>query len=190
MKHNKLPAVLLRFILIVAGFLTTYFLLTWFHRSWYTGEPVLNILAPFISAAVSIGNWCALFLQKKYLITSILAIPLITAFTCGAFQKKYFHLLITGTFGILVFAQLQLLNGNVKIYYLLCLSAFIVSLVLFFFQKKFSTSQNVPDYSWQISWLSLTLIISLAILLRFYLLDSVPPGIYDEAAGMAVLLKN
>jgi hypothetical protein len=60
--------------------LASYALLKWFHSSWDTGIPVLDLLTPLVTAAALIGKQCKLLLEQPRFGALVLAAALLAGF--------------------------------------------------------------------------------------------------------------
>lgn len=169
---------------IPAFSLCAYFLLSWFHASWDSGVPVLHSLSPLISTAIDAGDMLTRQLQlTKHLHIAIGLLVILSVIS--TFFWKTLLLPTSITLGAFLLSQL-LFNSNLFSFYYAFTALFLLASLIWISIRKLDLIETPPIQS---RYLWLTLILIIGAIFRFYNLDSVPPGIIDEMAGNALLLK-
>ena len=171
---------LLRLLLLAPFCLLGYYgLMLWFHSSWTTGEPVLNVLTPAVKAASWFGGiWRSIF-SRSQISSGLLAAFLVAALVGAARRRAVSTSILILALGVFGASQIALSAARIQLFYVLIGAASATLFVGLCFSRDVGVRRHtIPR---PMAWL--TVVILIAVVFRFYKLDSLPPGIHDEWAG-------
>jgi len=164
----------------------SYGLLSWFHDSWFTDTPVLGFLEPLIAVAVQLGELCATLLSSPAKIQGGLLLLGLLALIGAIIGRAYRAVPLIAGFVALLTAPL-LAAGNITLYYSIIAAVILVLIICFLFTDRKSSGEVQEGPT---PYIALFFILCAALIFRFYMLDSLPPGISDEDAGIALKFKE
>ncbi len=157
------------------------------HESWDSGEPVLHVLTPLMTGWVWIGNQVALPSAPKALYTLALG-AIMLPLLIGLIQQRKPGRILTAMWLALACTVMVMLGWR-RLDLLPLLAGLLLasSLLVLIFDRH---ADAPPTPAIQTPWVWVLIITLLAVVVRFYHLDILPPGINDEEAGFAYQMRH